>query len=127
MVVEGANFIFWIKSLNCSLRKMDLKVSSAVKPARKSLEPSPAAWTRNLPQVYSKYWCELETAPGAAAIEFCRCDTSRSGGERGWQPPLELFPLRLGIPLRSTERPLRSYCSSGERCSTVFPCFLCRG
>ena len=76
---------------------MDLKVSSAVKPARKSLGPSPAAWTRNLPQVYSKYWCELETAPGAAAIttaiEFCRCDMSRSGGERGQWLPLELFPL----------------------------------
>ena len=47
---------------------MDLKVSSIPKPARKSLEPSPAAWTRNLPQIYSKYWCELRTALEAAAI-----------------------------------------------------------
>ena len=69
MVVEGVKFS-WIKSLIYSFKKMDPKVSSTAKPARKSLEPSPAAWTRNLPQIYSKYWCELGTAPKAAAIGF---------------------------------------------------------
>ena len=44
------------------------KMSSVPKPARKSLEPSPAALTRNLPQTHSKFWCELGTAPGAAGI-----------------------------------------------------------
>ena len=76
---------------------MDPKVSSTVKPARKYLEPSPAAWTRNLLQIYSKYWCELGTAPEAAAIAtvigFCHCNLSCSGRERGQQWPLELFPL----------------------------------
>ena len=60
----------------------------------------------------------------ASAIEFSRCDMSRSGWERGQWPPLELFPLRSDIALRLTERPLRSYHSGGELCSTVFPCFL---
>ena len=97
---------------------MDPKVSSAVRPARKSLEPSPAAWTRNLPQVYSKYWCELETAPKAAAITtaigFCCCNTSHSSRERVQWWPLELFPLQLCFLLRYTERPLQSDRSGGK-------------
>ena len=48
------------------------KVSSVPRPARKSLEPSPAAWTRNLPQIYSEYWCKL----GDSSRSRCdrRCD-----------------------------------------------------
>ena len=62
---------------------MDLKVSSIPKPARKSLEPSPAAWTRNLPQIYSKYWCELGTAPEATAIAAAICIAAAAAAASG--------------------------------------------
>ena len=62
------------------------KMSSIPKPARKSLEPSPAAWTRNLPQTYSTQWCFWGTAPEAAAIELAaviRIFMYRSGSKKG--------------------------------------------
>ena len=43
------------------------KMSATPKPTRKSLEPSPAAWTRNLPQSNG---VSEGTAPEAAAIEL---------------------------------------------------------
>ena len=63
------------------------KMSSVPKPARKSLEPSPAAWTRNLPQTYSKYRCQLGDSFRSRCDRRCdrfgRCDTYRSGGGGG--------------------------------------------
>ena len=49
------------------------KMSSVPKPARKSLEPSPAPWTRNLPQIYSEYWCKL----GDSSRSHCDCCCDR--------------------------------------------------